>query len=147
MKEKIKKAWEAIKRWFLVAASYIKKYWWILVLGAASVWALVFSKNKTQLLEQFIKERETLNQRHQEEIDALNRIHQNDLTQRARIEQEYRTTIDRINQSHAEAIENLTKAKRQELRAIIAETNNNPELMTERVNNLFGFNVLTLPSS
>ncbi len=133
---------QTIKKHLLIIASYIKNYWWVVVFGGVSIWIILFAKNKAELLEQLTEERETISLRHRQEIEQLNRIHANDVAERVRIESEYRATIVRINQTHSEALDNLSKIKKQELRDIIAETNNNPELMAARVNSLFGFQVL-----
>ncbi len=128
-----------IKHAFAVAWTYIKKYWVYGILVAVTIFAIIQMKDAKAISDMW----QSANDRHRSELDQLNKVHEAELARYREIERQYQQTIDRINKEHQDALNQLTRAKQQEIRDIITETQGNPEAMQTRLDSLFGFSIYT----
>lgn len=119
----------------------LKLYWkWIVavVILVALTVAYIFFKKESQgrmdlLLEQIND--------YKAQIDLLNKSREEERKRQEEIDKRYRETLQRINQNRTEGLERLNTEQKKEIRAIVEQTHDDPELLANRVNSFLGIPV------
>lgn len=130
--------WEKTKTFFTLVGANIKKYGFLIGAVIFLVVYIIVTANNKQRVEammNLIAERDKI---HRKAIEDIQRERNEELKKRQEIQRLYDETIAKINKEHAEQLARLTADKEKELRSIIEQTHNDPILMADRVNNLFG---------
>jgi thiamine biosynthesis lipoprotein ApbE len=138
--------WFTVKNKLLLFWAVLKKHWSLvvlvvvgLVMGALVAMGVFKNNKRYEELMSMYNDRLALRE---QEVRQINEARQKEIERREQIEKTYQETIERINRDHAEQIGKLTAAKEQEVRRIVAETNDDPALMASRINELFGITVV-----
>lgn len=119
----------------------LKLYWkWIvtLVLLAVLAVAYIFFKKESQdrmdlLLEQIND--------YKAQIDLLNKSREEERKRQEEIDKRYQETLKTINEARTQGLERLNTEQKKEIKAIVEQTHDNPELLANRVNSFLGIPV------
>jgi hypothetical protein len=133
-----------LKTYFAKLWYYVKLYWKEIGFAVAFIYLLFFVKQKTNLIEELLQEREKAHKEHKENIDKLNQQIQNEIATRRKIESDFRILIDRINKQHADEIKRIALVREEEIKELIRRHHNNPTIMAQTINDLFGIPVMTV---
>jgi len=129
------------KAWF-----FLKLYWKEFAFAVVLFYVLFFVKQKTNLIEELIQDREKIRKEHKENIDRLNQQIQNEIATRRKIESNFQELIERISKQHSDEIKRIASVREEEIKALIRLHQNDPVLMARTINDLFGVPVMTLPT-
>lgn len=127
-----------IWNWLKIAGTWLKGNWLLLVISAGIVFGILFAKNKTDVIQQLLKEYEGQQRRNAEELNALRNIQKEHIQKQEEISRKYNEVLDLIQKNYQDQLRTLDVQKEQQLRQIIETNNNNPEAMATSINNLFG---------
>lgn len=133
--------WLNVTAWFKTMWIYIKKYWSFIIFAIFFAATIFVYRNKEKAINDLIKKQEEISKTHRQELAQIQQIRDDEIKRRTEIEANYQATIDKINKDHAEAIGKLTAAKEDELRKIISEAKDDPNVMASRINSLFGIEI------
>lgn len=119
----------------------LKLYWkWIvaLVLLVVLAVAYIFFKKESQdrmnlLLEQIND--------YKAQIDLLNKSQEEERKRQEEIDKRYQETLKAINEARTQGFERLNTEQKKEIKAIVEQTHDNPELLANRVNSFLGIPV------
>jgi len=118
---------------------WIKAYWYIpAILLAIGVSIICLGKSPKSLIDILSKRKET----YQKEINAINKIHKEEIEDRDKAIKTYHKTIKAIEEKHNKDTKALDEKKKKEILKIVKETHNNPDLLSEKLANQMGFEVV-----
>lgn len=137
-------AWLKVGHFFSLAWTWFKGHWYLFILLAALVYAIIFAKNKADNYNTLMKEFQDQLARNRQEIDQLRQLQEQELAQQAAINQRYNEVLTKIQQDYQSAMATLDASRRKELQNIIANTHDDPDEMARQVNSLFGLPILPL---
>lgn len=135
-----------LKVFFEKLWTFLKLYWKELVFLALFVYLLVFVKRKTDLVNDLLAEREATRIAYQQNIDRLNQVIQTETATRRKIESDYQALIERINKEHADEVKRIAEVRAEEIKELIKKHQNNPVLMAQTINDLFGIPIMAIPN-
>lgn len=119
--------------------SWLKSYWYIPALVAVGVVAfIVWRRIPTSLIEVFEKRREM----HQREVEAIENIHAEEIAKREKALAAYHKTIKAIEEKYEEANSQLNKRKKNQIKKIVEETHDNPDLLAKKLADQMGFQIV-----
>lgn len=121
---------------------WIKMYWGWIVLGFLLLGALVYGTKKGKQYYDLHKAFEDQANDYRKQYRDLQAAYDQERQRHQQIEVTYRETLARIAAENQEALKNLDKTKQTELRAIVEATHDDPDLMSSRINDLFGIPVI-----
>lgn len=136
--------WIKTKTFFLKVWEFVKLYGKEVVFVALLIYVFFLVKNKTQLIEQLMQEREATRRAHQENITRLTQQVEAEQAVRRKIESDYQTLIQRINNEHDEEIKRIALIKQEDIKALIKKHQDNPVLMAQTINQIFGIPVMPI---
>ena len=136
--------WIKTKTFFLKVWEFVKLYGKEVVFVALLIYVFFLVKNKTQLIEQLMQEREVTRRAHQENITRLTQQVEAEQAVRRKIESDYQTLIQRINNEHDEEIKRIALIKQEDIKALIKKHQDNPVLMAQTINQIFGIPVMPI---
>lgn len=135
-----------LKTFFAKAHAFAKLYWKEFVFAIALVYLFCFVKQKNNLIEELLRERETTRKEHKENVDRLNQQIQTEIATRRKVESDFRTLIDSINKQHTDEIKRIALVREEEIKELIRRHQNNPTIMAQTINDLFGIPVMAVPT-
>ena len=133
------------KLFFKTAFVGIKKYIWEILTALLIIISFFVYANKETVIANLVKQQRNRTQSYLDEINRLKLLHEEDIRNKLAIEQRYQDTLLLINQQHQEAIVLLDQHMKDEIRSIITETHNDPNLMASRINSLFNIPIFVAP--
>lgn len=128
------------------ALSFMKLYWKEALFLVALFYLVLFVKRKNDLIVELLAQRERMRKEHQENIDRLNQQIQTEIAVRRKIELDFQNLIERINREHSDEIKRIASVREQEIKALIAKHHNDPAIMAQTINELFGIPVMPVPT-
>lgn len=128
------KVWGGLK----VVGAWLKGHWLLLLLGAGLIYAFVFAKNKTAMVDQLLKEFKDQQTQNAKQLDELRKIQQEQITKQQEINQKYNEVLDKIQRDYQDQLHTLDIQKEVDLRHIIATNKDDPAAMARDINTLFG---------
>lgn len=126
--------------------SFIKAYFKEIGFAIIFIYLIIFVKNKTDIINQLLKDRESSRKAHQENINNLTNQILNEQARRRKIESDFRDLIDTINKNHEEEVKRIATVRAEEIKSLIEQHQNDPVKMSETINNLFGIPVMQTPT-
>lgn len=135
--------WSIIKQGVVRLWLLVKKSWLLLLATVSLVWCMFSYKNNSELINKLLTDRDEINKRHREELSELQRIRDQEARRQQEIEHTFQQTLEQIALRRSTDLGNLVTTKQSELRTIVEQTHDDPKLMAERVNRLFGVPVLS----
>jgi len=126
------------KLFFQKARLYIKKYW-KLVLGVI-VLAVVYLTSRSKV-HSMAKALETINESHKKEVDAIEKAHQAEVKKIEKARVTLETTMREVEIKYAEAEKKLDSKKKKQVEKIIKENHEDPDVITEKLASLTGFDI------
>lgn len=127
--------------------TYTKLYWKELVFAVVLVYLFVFVKQKMDIIKALLADRDSVRKKHQENIDQLNQAVETETAARRKLESDYQTLIAQINQEHSDEIKRIAVVRSEEIKALIKKHQNNPVVMAQTINSLFGIPVMLTPET
>lgn len=121
---------------------FLKTFGWIIAVLTVGIVGWIFTIKKARAADKLVENLTAAAENHRKQIAALQEIKNQEIMRREQIEADYRAEIERINREHAGLIQQINKEKEKEVKAIVAETQGNPEAMASRVNRVFGLPVV-----
>lgn len=137
--------WSQLKTFFAKVWAFAKLYWKELVF-LVLFFLLFFVKQKTNLIEALLREREKTRKEHKENIDRLTQQIQNEIASRRKIESDFQAFIERINKEHSDEIKKIGLVREAEIKELIRRHQNNPTMMAQTINDLFGIPIMVVPT-
>lgn len=137
--------WIKTKTFALKVWEFIKLYGKEVLFIALIAYAFVLVKNKSNVIEQLLAEREQARKAHQENISRLTQQIEVEQAARRKIESDYQTLIERINKEHNDEIKRIAAVKEEDIKALIKKHQNNPVLMAQTINQIFGIPIMPIP--
>jgi hypothetical protein len=122
--------------------TYTKLYWKELVFAVVLVYLFMFVKQKMDIIKALLADRDSVRKKHQENIDQLNQAVETETAARRKLESDYQTLIAQINQEHSDEIKRIAVVRSEEIKALIKKHQNNPVVMAQTINSLFGIPVM-----
>lgn len=135
-----------LKTFFAKSLAFVKLYWKEVVFAIVLFYLLFFVKNKTNMIEELLREREKTRKEYKENVDKLNQQIQNEIATRRKIESDFQTLIRNINNQHNEEIKRIALIREEEIKVLIRRHQNNPTVMAQTINSLFGIPVMAVPT-
>lgn len=132
IKEMFNKVLEKLKSVF----SSFKTYAIIIGLALAALIAFLFFNNK-KAFEFISLLQERLNAK-EKELEELKKIEEEQKRKQQEIEAKFQATLEELKEKHKIEIEKIDSAKRQELRRLIEQFQENPEEQSRHLAELFG---------
>lgn len=121
------------------AYSFIKAYWYIpVIIIGILFFAVVFNEKNYSLLNILSKRKEM----HKREVKAIEKIHSEEIRKREEALEVYHKTIKSIEEKYEKDSLNLTNSKKKEIKKIVDETHDNPDLLAKKLANQMGFEIV-----
>lgn len=121
------------------AYSFIKAYWYIpVIIIGILFFAVVFNEKNYSLLNILSKRKEM----HKREVEAIEKIHSEEIRKREEALEVYHKTIKSIEEKYEKDSLNLTNSKKKEIKKIVDETHDNPDLLAKKLANQMGFEIV-----
>jgi len=120
--------------------SWLKHYWYIPLLLVALVLAILvwaFTKNGTYVAT-LIDLLENSRESYKKEIDKLNEIHNREAEEKKRVLAEYNKNIEILEKEYAEKNQELEADKKKEIKKLVEEGYNDPDVLARELARLFG---------
>ena len=136
--------WIKMKTFALKFWEFVKLYGKEVVFIVLLVYGFFLFKNKTQLIEQLIQERNAARRDHQENIARLTRQIELEQAIRRKIESDYQELIQRINTEHDEQIKKIALIKQEDIKTLIKKHQNDPVVMAQTINAIFGIPIMPI---
>ena len=114
--------------------TWLKNYWYFPVFAAAAMGILLVSRKPDTALRILNISKDS----HEKEKAVLAKAERKRLEKETSINKKYEETLKDIETRRTAAEEELNSKKRKELKKLIEETNDNPELMAEKLRERFG---------
>lgn len=130
--------WNKTKTFFALIGANIWKYGFLAGAIIFLVIYIIITANNARRVEAMMDLIAEADRNNRKVIEDIQRERDKELKKRQEIQRLYDETIAKINKEHTEQLARLTAEKEKELRSIIEETHNDPILMADRVNGLFG---------
>lgn len=132
--------WLALKTFLKKAAIWTKNNWYVpilvlLLLVAVLVYAI--TKNGIYvgaLMDLLEKGREN----HRKEVEKLNEIHAKEASEKKRILREYEKNLSLIEKEYSKKNEELDSKKKKELKKLVEDGYNDPEVLSREIAKLYG---------
>lgn len=134
------------KTFLAKALSIVKLYWKEALFLIALTYLAFFVKKKNDLISELLAQRERTRIEHLENIDRLNQQIQTEVATRRKIETDFQSLIERINREHDDQIKRIATIREEEIKALIKKHQNNPVVMAQTINDLFGIPVMPIPT-
>lgn len=134
------KVWNGLK----VAGTWLKGNWVLLLLLLGMVCALLVTKSKSVLYDQLIKEFRDQQEQNRKALLELRKIQQDQILKQQEINRKYQEVVAKVERDYQGKLLSLTIDKEKELRAIIAQNNDDPVAMANEINSLFGIPLYTV---
>jgi len=131
-----------IKTFLAKVLSFFKLYSKEVLFLAVLAYLVFFVKKKNDLINELASKRERSRIEHIENIDRLNQQIQSEIATRRKIESDFQTLIDRIKKDHADETIRITFVRAEEIKRLIRQYQNNPVVMAQSINELFGIPVM-----
>lgn len=125
----------------------IKKYWYLLLFAITAGYALVFAKNKDQIIEDMMKSRDEMLAAHNTRIQEIQAGIEAERLRRQEIEKSYNELLKTIEANKESRAKEILEENKVELRKIVERNRNNPEEMAAAVNRLFGITIVEQPAT
>ena len=122
---------------FTKLALYFKLYGGYVLFAIMAAVSIILVSRDNALLNQLALQSES----YRRQLEELSKIREQEQQRHRLIEKTYQETLDRIEKERNSALENLDQSKRDQIRAIIEETHDNPTAMAQRINSLLGIPV------
>lgn len=135
-----------VKTFLEKALLFVKLYWKLILVSIGLIYLILFVKRKNDLVVELLAQRERMHKEHQDNIDRLNQQIQTEVAVRRKIESDFQNLIERINREHNEEIKRIASVREQEIKALIAKHHNDPVIMAQTINDLFGIPVMPVPT-
>jgi DNA anti-recombination protein RmuC len=135
-----------VKTFLEKALLFVKLYWKLILVSIGLIYLILFVKRKNDLVVELLAQRERMRKEHQDNIDRLNQQIQTEVAVRRKIESDFQNLIERINREHNEEIKRIASVREQEIKALIAKHHNDPVIMAQTINDLFGIPVMPVPT-
>lgn len=136
----------ALKTFFEKVWLYIKLYWKELAFTIAIVYLLFFVKKKNNMIQELIEQRQRERIAHQQNVDRLSQQIQAEVALRRKIDSDFQALIERINKQHSDEVKRIASVRAEEIKKLIAKHQNNPVLIAQSINGLFGIEVMPVPT-
>jgi len=137
--------WIKIKTFILKVWEFLKLYSKEIFFIVLISFAFFLVKNKVEMIDQLLAERDATRKAHQENIARLTQQIEIEQAARRKIESDYQSMIERINREHSEEIKRIAVVKEEEIKILIRKHQNNPVLMAQTINSIFGIPVMQIP--
>lgn len=124
--------------WLKIAALWIKGHWLLLALVAGVIYAFLFAKNKSTMLNQLLRELREQQAQNVQELNQLRQIQQDQISKQQEINAKYNEVLDKIERDYRSQLQTLDIQKEVDLRHIIATNRDDPNAMARDINILFG---------
>jgi flagellar motility protein MotE (MotC chaperone) len=138
---------QKLQHFMQVAGTCIKGNWALLLLGVGMIFALVVAKNKVNLYNQLMTEFQNQQAQNVRELEQLRSIQRDQLAKQEIINRRYQEVLDRIQQNYQEQLKTLDAHKESEIRRIISENHDDPAVMANEINSLFGIPIYPVANS
>lgn len=138
--------WLKVKNFFEFVWEWLKHNWLVVVLFIGVIVAVIFGNNKMKSYDELLTEYQAQIAQSHHDLAALQAVQQQEQAQQQVINQQYNDVLTKIQQQYASALTSLSVEKRKELEDIIKATHNDPSLMAQQVNTLFGLPIYATPS-
>lgn len=137
----IKLQTQAAKLW-----SFVKLYWSQILFGLAFVYIVLFVKNKTQMIENILAEKQQSEAAHAANINQLQIALQQEITKRQEIEKHFNDMLESIKKTNDQALENLANEREQDIKDVMVLYHNDPTAMATAVSTTFNIPIVHFPS-
>jgi hypothetical protein len=118
---------------------WIKAYWYIpAIIFAIGISIIFLRKSPKSLIDILSKRREIYGK----EVEAINKIHKEEIEDRDKAIKTYHKTIKAIEEKHSKDTKVLDEKKKKEILKIVKETHNNPDLLSKKLADQMGFEVV-----
>jgi len=84
---------------------------------------------------------ETINESHKKEVDAIEKAHQAEVKKIEKARVTLETTMREVEIKYAEAEKKLDSKKKKQVEKIIKENHEDPDVITEKLASLTGFDI------
>jgi hypothetical protein len=125
---KLKKVW-----------SWLKAYWYIpVIIIAIFVLTIIFYQPPASLMS-LVERRRKL---HEKEVESINNIHAEEIKKREEALLAYQKTIKAIEEKYNKDKADLTERKKSQIKKIVEETHNDPDLLAKKLADQMGFEIV-----
>lgn len=117
---------------------FLKLYGTEILLGAALVYTILLVKQRNDTVESLVKQQKETREAHKKNLDLLQQQVEMEVQRRQSIEREHANIVRQINDQHDAALKEIASQRSKEIRALVEKHHDNPEKMTETINEVFG---------
>ena len=134
----------ALSTWFSSALKYLKVAWawtkrnWKFVSGFVLATTIFILTRKRFDWEKYHKKTK---EDYEKEIEIIKKSHENELQDRNDALKKYDDAMKKIDKEHRSAIESLDKEKSKRVRKLIEESDDDPDILTEKISEITGFKI------
>lgn len=130
---------------FLWLWEKIKKYWLLFLFSIAAAFTLAFAKNKEQLIEDMMRERDAMLASHNARIEDIQAGIEAERKRREEIEKSYSELVKSIEDAKNVRAQEILAANKEQIKQLIERNRHDPEAMAVAVNRLFGITIVDTP--
>lgn len=123
----------------------IRKYWYLFLFALVAVYAVSFAKNKEQIIENMMRERDAMLASHNARIQDIQAGIEAERKRREEVERSYNALIKNIEETKNARAQEILAANKEQLRTLIERNRQDPQAMAEAVNRLFGITIVSAP--
>lgn len=121
---------------------WIKGHMALIVLFLGMGFLVLFAKNKAENFEMLLKAYKDQQDANKKNLAEIQKIQQEEAAKQLEISRKYAEIVKKIEDNYQEELLKLDKAKKEEIRVIVARNNDDPEAMAREINGLFQIPIL-----
>lgn len=129
--------WLAVTQAFEKSWTWLKENWKVpAIIVYTIVVGVLFRRNSEALKEALDAKKKS----YEEQVAVLRRTHNQEILKRDGLIEEYEKIVEKLNKDFEQKNRALKEEEKEEIKEILIKSKKNPEIVKEKIRDLFGFN-------
>ena len=129
--------WLAVTQAFEKSWTWLKENWKVpAIIVYTIVIGVLFRRNSEALKEALDAKKKS----YEEQVAVLRRTHNQEILKRDGLIEEYEKIVEKLNKDFEQKNRALKEEEKEEIKEILIKSKKNPEIVKEKIRDLFGFN-------
>jgi len=120
---------------------FVRKYWYVFTIIASCMLALVLLRD-TNVVTKLFDLLDNNRKRHDEEMSALKKAYEDELAKRDVAQKKLEQTLAQVEKQYEDSQKELDAEKRAEIKKIIQESHDDPNVLAQKLSESTGFKVV-----
>lgn len=120
---------------------FVRKYWYVFTIIASCMLALILLRD-TNVVTKLFDLLDNNRKRHDEEMSALKKAYEDELAKRDIAQKRLEQTLAQVEKQYEDSQKELDAEKRAEIKKIIQESHDDPNVLAQKLSESTGFKVV-----